>query len=105
MAKKKKAPATKSSALQDKALDLIGSRSDGLLQSELRRLLNIDSSKCSRVAIKLEKAGHILRKKDPASRSFIITLKRHVARAAPILHIDSYLTEIYLLYLIRGSYC
>ena len=105
MAKKKKnAPATKSSALQDKALDLIGSRSEGLLQSELRRLLGIDSSKCSRVAIKLEKAGHIRRKKDPASKSFLITLKRRVARS-PILHIDSYLTEIYLLYLIRGSYC
>ena len=109
MAKKNKnAPATKSSAMQEKALDLIGSRSDGLLQSELRRLLGIESSKCSRVVIKLEKAGHIRREKDPASRSFIITLKRRAARAArvaPILNIDSYLTEIYLLYLIRGSYC
>ncbi len=106
MAKKKKnAPATKSSALQEKALDLIGSRSDGLLQSELRRLLGIESSKCSRVVTRLEKAGHIRRKKDPASRSFLITLKRHIAQGAPILNIDSYLTEIYLLYLIRGSYC
>ena len=102
--KKRDAPAAKSSALQEKALDIIGSKSKGLLQSELRRFLGIESSKCSRVVARLEKAGHIRRVRDPASRSFLITLERRASRAL-MLNIDSYLTEIYLLYLIRCSAC
>jgi uncharacterized membrane protein len=45
--------------MPDKALELIGSRADGLLQSELRKLLGIESSKCSRIASKLMQSGLI----------------------------------------------
>jgi hypothetical protein len=77
------------SVLQERALDLIGSRSDGLHQSELRRLLGIDSSKCSKVV---------------ASSTYLIRLARPSGRSS-CRHIDSYLTEIYLLYLTRGVSC
>jgi len=43
-----------SSALQEKALDLIGSRDSGLFQSELRRLLSVDSSRCSKIGEQAE---------------------------------------------------
>jgi len=45
--------------MPDKALELIGSRADGLLQSELRKLLGIESSKCSRIVSKLMQSGLI----------------------------------------------
>ena len=35
--------------LPDRALELIGSKREGLLQSELRKLLGIESSKCSKI--------------------------------------------------------
>ena len=38
-------------ALQERALDLIGSQGNGLFQSELRRLMSIDSSKCSKIGV------------------------------------------------------
>ena len=39
--------------LPDRALELIGSKREGLLQSELRKLLGIESSKCSKIVSKL----------------------------------------------------
>ena len=93
-------------ALQERALDLIGSNGDGLYQSELRRLLSIDSSKCSKIVVKLQGSGLIRREKVPASSTYLIKLV-HPAReiswmTASNSHIDSYLTEFYLLYLLRG---
>jgi len=46
-------PENSFSALQERALDLIGSQGSGLFQSELRRLLFIDSSKCSKIVCKM----------------------------------------------------
>jgi DNA-binding MarR family transcriptional regulator len=90
------------SALQERALGLVGSKSDGLFQSELRRLLGIDSSKCSRIVSKMQASGIIYREKVPASSTFLIRLVQPNGKAVSFGHIDSYLTEIYLLYLIRG---
>lgn len=90
------------SSLQEKALGLIGSKSDGLLQSELRRMLGIDSSKCSKVVSKMQASGLIYREKVPASSTFLIRLIQPYGKTESSGHIDSYLTEIYLLYLIRG---
>lgn len=91
-------------ALPDKALELIGSRSDGLLQSELRKLLGIESSKCSRIVLKLERMGLIRREKVSAGRARTYLIQR-ISSSKPSrgLQIDRYLTEIYLLYLIRGN--
>jgi DNA-binding MarR family transcriptional regulator len=94
-----------SSALQEKALRLIGRESHGLLQSELRRLLGINSSRCSRVVSKLESAGLVWRERVSTNRSYLIRLNQENIAVAPKLHIDRYLTEIYLLYLIRVSIC
>ena len=118
-------PAKSISTLQEKALDLIGSRSDGVFQSDLRRLLGIDSSKCSKVVTRMQSSGLIYREKVPASSTYLIKLIH--ASAAPAAevqrshieshvgshmksnidskiggHIDSFLTEIYLLYMVRG---
>jgi DNA-binding Lrp family transcriptional regulator len=46
-------------AVEDEALRIIQSRQEGVLQSELWKLLNIDSRKCSRVVKKLSDAGLI----------------------------------------------
>jgi DNA-binding MarR family transcriptional regulator len=100
----KGAPANGFSALQERALDLIDSRSDGLRQSELRRLLRIDSSKCSKVVSRMETAGLIRRERVPASSTYLIRLARP-SGGNSCRHIDSYLTEIYLLYLTRGVSC
>jgi len=95
------------STLQEKALQLIGREGSGLLQSELRHLLGIDSSKCSKVVSKLESAGLIWRERVHTNRTYLIRLNQSVGGVgiAPRLHIDRYLTEIYLLYLIRVSIC
>jgi DNA-binding MarR family transcriptional regulator len=95
------------STLQEKALQLIGREGSGLLQSELRRLLEIDSSKCSKVVSKLESAGLVWRERVSTNRTYLIRLNQSVDKVgiAPKLHIDRYLTEIYLLYLIRVSIC
>jgi hypothetical protein len=90
------------SSLQERALGLISSKSDGLLQSELRRLLDIDSSKCSKIVSKMQASGLIYRQKVPASSTFLIRLVQPFGKATSFGHIDSYLTEIYLLYLMRG---
>ncbi len=100
----KGAPANGISLLQERAIELIGSRTNGLHQSELRRLLDIDSSKCSKVVSRMETSGLIRREKVVASSTYLIRLARPSGRSS-CSHIDSYLTEIYLLYLTRGVSC
>lgn len=93
------------SALQEKALELIGSRSGGLYQSELRKILGIESGKCSKIVSRMERSGLIVRDRaTTGSRwTYLIRLARARPGKVPPLHIDTYLTEIYLLYLMRGS--
>jgi len=107
MHKKYETSANSISTLQDKALQLIGRQGSGMLQSELRRLLGIDSSKCSKVVSKLESAGLVWRERVSTNHTYLIRLNQSVdgVGSAPRLHIDRYLTEIYLLYLIRVSIC
>ena len=99
-------PTSRSSALQERALDLIGSQGDGLYQSELRRLMSIDSSKCSKIVCKMQSSGLIYREKVPASSTYLLKLTRpaqDISFDKPARRdIDSYLTEFYLLYLVRG---
>jgi DNA-binding IclR family transcriptional regulator len=93
-------------SLPDRALELIGSREDGLLQSDLRKILGIESSKCSKIVSKLMRSGLIKRDSVSArgSRTYLLRLKAPVPRDTPLLHhIDTYLTEIYLLYLMRDN--
>jgi len=89
-------PAKSISTLQEKALDLIGSRSDGVFQSDLRRLLSIDSSKCSKVVTRMQSSGLIYREKVPASSTYLIKLIH--ASAAPAAevqrsHIESHVNS------------
>jgi DNA-binding Lrp family transcriptional regulator len=105
-------PSKSASALQEKALELIGSKSDGIYQSVLRKQLGIESTKCSRIVSRLERSGTI--KREPAEfrsrRTYLIRLTsvpspEPLPKASPFTYrnIDTYLTEFYLLYLIRGS--
>jgi DNA-binding MarR family transcriptional regulator len=99
-------PTSSFSVLQERALDLIGSRGNGLFQSELRRLMSIDSSKCSKIVCKMQSSGLIYREKVPASSTYLIKLTRPLQEISfdkpARRNIDSYLTEFYLLYLVRG---
>lgn len=95
-------PANSFSALQERALSLIGSTSDGLLQSELRRLLCIDSSRCSKVVSRMLSAGHVYREKVPSSSTYRIRLSHQTGKATRFSYIDRYLTEIYLEYVTRS---
>lgn len=61
-------------ALQVRALDLVASRPEGIYQSDLRRLLEIDSSKCSKVVSRLQGSGRIRREKVPASSTYLLKL-------------------------------
>lgn len=98
--------------LPDRALEFIGSKEEGLLQSELRKLLGIESSKCSKIVSKLMRSGLIKRKgvSKKGYRTYLLRLTTPRARhastihKAPVIHhIDTYLTEIYLLYLMRDG--
>lgn len=92
--------------LPDRALEFIGSRKEGLLQSELRKLLGIESSKCSKIVSKLMRSGLIKRHRVTAGgyRTYLLSLTAPWPGDSHALnHIDTYLTEIYLLYLMRGS--
>jgi DNA-binding MarR family transcriptional regulator len=93
--------------LQEKALALIGSEPEGVLQSELKGLLGIESGKCSRIVSRLESSGLISRERTAIgrSRTYLIKMKRKRRPGGPLRskNIDTFLTEIYLLYLIRGS--
>ncbi len=136
------APSKAVSSLQDmqkNALELIGSKPDGIFQSELRKQLGIDSSRCSKIISGLERSGLI--KREPADyarrRTYLIRMSKAPSQNASIPkapipntsiendtplcsidanrfanachdtdtyhNIDTYLTEFYLLYLIRGS--
>ena len=95
-----------SAHLPDRALELIGSKREGLLQSELRKLLGIESSRCSKIVSKLMLSGLIKRRSVSAAgyRTYLLRLTAPRPRDYSVLnHIDTYLTEIYLLYLIRGN--
>ena len=50
--------------IEEKILKLIQSRKSGILQNELWKTGKIDSSKCSRIVMKLEKDGLITREQD-----------------------------------------
>ncbi len=95
-----------SSTIQEKALYLIGSRDCGMFQSDLRRMLSVDSSRCSKIVGRLRGSGLIYRERVPASSTYLLKLARPSVMAdyppPGNSHIDSYLTEIYLLYLTRG---
>ena len=80
------------SILQERALDLIGSRSDGVFQSDLRRLLGIDSSKCSKVVTRMQSSGLIYREKVPASSTYLIKLIH--ASAAPAFDEEDEAAEV-----------
>ena len=92
--------------LPDRALELIGSRREGVLQSELRKLLGIESSKCSKIVSKLMRSGLIKRHSVSSGgyQTYLLKLTAPRSRDSAVLnHIDTYLTEIYLLYLMRGN--
>jgi hypothetical protein len=47
--------------ISDRALKLIGSSEDGLFQYELRKMLDVDSSRCSKIVAKILKMALIRR--------------------------------------------
>lgn len=61
-------------ALQEKAMDIIASRPEGIYQSDLRRLLEIDSSKCSKVVSRLQSSELIRRESVPASSTYLLKI-------------------------------
>ena len=92
--------------LPARAREFIGSKKDGLLQSELRKLLGIESSKCSKIVSKLMRSGLIKRHSVSTGgyRTYLLRLTAPRPKDPHVLnHIDTYLTEIYLLYLMRGN--
>ena len=60
--------------IEEKILKLIKSKKNGILQNELWKTANIDSSKCSRIVAKLEKEGLITREHDSSrgSKTYLI---------------------------------
>ena len=74
--------------LPDRALEFIGSKREGLLQSELRKLLGIESSKCSKIVSKLMSSGLI--KRDSVStggyRTYLLKLTAPRPRDSPVLN-------------------
>jgi hypothetical protein len=62
---------------EEEALELIKSKPDGVLQSELWKELGVDSRKCSRIVKKLEESGLIERiehKKD-GTKTYLLKAK------------------------------
>jgi len=71
----------------DEALQLIQSRTEGVLQSELWKELNVDSRKCSRIVKKLEEGGLIERiehKKD-GIKTYLLRAKRQPVNPRDLL--------------------
>ncbi len=68
--------------------------------------MSIDSSKCSKIVCKMQSCGLIYRERVPASSTYLLKLTRppqDISFDKPARRdIDSYLTEFYLLYLVRG---
>ena len=64
--------------LQERALKLIQSKPEGVLQSELWKLLKVDSRKCSRIVKKLEDSGLIDRVefKKEGIKTYLLKAKR-----------------------------
>jgi predicted transcriptional regulator len=92
-----------SESIMERALKLIGS-DGGVLQSELRFMLGVDSKKCSRIVINLERKGLIKRDKVSAKgkRTYLIRRAPQHGFSLNSISIDNYLTELYILYLIKG---
>ncbi|WP_174590366.1 helix-turn-helix transcriptional regulator [Methanocella conradii] len=69
--------------LEEKALEIIKSRPNGVLQSDLWKELKIDSRKCSRIIARLESEGKIKRIWETVrgTRTFRITYKPQKAEA------------------------
>jgi Lrp/AsnC family transcriptional regulator, leucine-responsive regulatory protein len=78
----------------DEALDYIKSRPEGALQSDLWKILKIDSRKCSRIVAKLLKENLITRKVE--SSDGIRTYRLYYAEVSrgrrfdPLLAVDSF---------------
>ncbi|TAJ44682.1 winged helix DNA-binding protein [Methanofollis fontis] len=68
-------------SIEDEALRIIQSRPEGVLQSELWKLLNIDSRKCSRLVKKLDDAGLIERieYRDEGIKTYQLKVKQQEA--------------------------
>jgi predicted transcriptional regulator len=113
MAKKGASKAKGNRTKVDWALEILGSSRDGLLQSDLRKQMGIDSSTCSKIVSRLQRDGLIRREKHLGSQTFWIRPVKTSTKACPAPpsrvkvpksgKIDSYLTEIYLLYLLKGA--
>lgn len=93
-------------SLQDQALELIAGSSGGLLQSDLWKIMGIESNTCSRIVRKLVSSGLIYRER-PANgnrSTYLLQIaeKSRAWQGQLSQNIDRYLTEIYVLYLIRG---
>ncbi|MCX8206908.1 MAG: MarR family transcriptional regulator [Methanothrix sp.] len=84
--------------LEEGALALIGS--DGIVQSELARLLGISSSKCSRIVCSLERKGLVKRSKTTFRGRRTYLVRRNLSQRRLI---DSYLAELYVLFLVSSS--
>jgi Lrp/AsnC family leucine-responsive transcriptional regulator len=75
--------------LEEKILELIKSKKDVILQSELWKKAEIDRRKCSRIIDKLEKEGKIIREPeaDKGTRTYRISLveKKELTRDFSLL--------------------
>ncbi|HOX35851.1 MAG TPA: MarR family transcriptional regulator [Methanoregulaceae archaeon] len=71
--------------LETDVLELIRSRPEGILQSELWKELDVDSRKCSRVVKKLEEDGLIERIecKKGSTKTFLLTAKKTAKEVNP----------------------
>ncbi|MDH7597068.1 MAG: MarR family transcriptional regulator [Methanothrix sp.] len=86
------------SHLEEEVLALIGS--NGIVQSELARLLGISSSKCSRIVCRMERRGLVKRSRTTfrGRRTYLVMMSSSQCRP-----IDSYLAELYVFFLVRSS--
>jgi len=82
-----------STDLVEEALNLIQSRRQGVLQSELWKALNIDSRKCSRVVKKLLDTGLIERVefRDEGIKTYVLRAKKRAVDPSLILAGDEIL--------------
>lgn len=84
--------------LEEGVLALIGS--DGIVQSELARLLGISSSRCSRIVCSLERKGLVKRSRTTFRGRRTYLVKMNASQRRPI---DSYLAELYVFFLVSSS--
>lgn len=84
--------------LEEGVLALISS--NGIVQSELARLLGISSSRCSRIVCSLERRGLVKRSRTTfrGRRTYLIKMSSTERRP-----IDSYLAELYVFFLVSSS--